>query len=188
MNDEVVHQIAEMNRARMRAKGRIPGVDEPYERRICGLASSQALVGKLVVGGEFVAGALCLKVANEYYLYAVAHDPSYDRYDVGFLGLYKTIIECIELGGAVFHFLWGESEYKYRLMGVKVDLYEVTLHRTRLDQRCWGLRSRARSPLSHKARAGIKSEIRRRRWIAVPLKWIVGLTMSRRRPESPSQL
>ena len=62
----------------------------------------------------------------------LAHDPTYDEYWLGILCCYLTMCECIQRGAEEFHFLWGRYEYKYTLQGVKRDLDNIAIYRSRM--------------------------------------------------------
>jgi hypothetical protein len=50
---------------------------------------------------------------------------------LGTLCSYLTICECIARVGSEYHFLWGQYEYKYRLLGVQRDLDCLVVYRSR---------------------------------------------------------
>ena len=62
---------------------------------------------------------------------AGAHDPAYNSLYLGVLCTYLTILEVIARNVREWHFLWGASEYKRRLGGIKHDLIAVTVYRCR---------------------------------------------------------
>jgi hypothetical protein len=43
---------------------------------------------------------------------------------------YLGICECISRGGNEYHFLWGQYEYKYRLLGAQRDFARLTIYRS----------------------------------------------------------
>lgn len=133
-NDEVdeqaIRDIVNLNRARMDDKNKVSAIDEDETERIIILAKKCGLVSVARIDGRVCAGGISFRVGSNYFLNVIAHDPAYDDCWLGILCCYLTICECIARGGKEFHFLWGEYEYKYRLLGVKRDLDKLAIYRS----------------------------------------------------------
>jgi hypothetical protein len=126
-----IARTIELNRLRMQAKNIRSGYDSSFASRIGEFCLHYGLLGTIQIEGRVVAGALCYQVGNQSYLETIAHDPEFDRYNVGQVCLYLTIKSLIERGSSSLHMLWGENEYKYRFLGVKQDLFSQSLYRSR---------------------------------------------------------
>ena len=126
----IISRIIEMNRLRMKAKNISSGYDNEFEARIIAFCRHYGLVSTVRINGKIVAGAICHEVGDQAYLEAISHDPDFNKYNVGQVCLYLTIKQMIETGKDSFHMLWGENEYKYRFLGVKQDLYFISIYRS----------------------------------------------------------
>jgi len=133
-NDEVdeqaIRDIVNLNRARMAGKNKVSAIDADETERIIILARECGLVSVARINGRVCAGGISFRVGANYFLSVIAHDSAYDNFSLGILCCYLTICECIARGGKEFHFLWGEYEYKYTLLGVKRDLDKLAIYRS----------------------------------------------------------
>lgn len=126
-----IREILQLNRSRMEGKGkRTPWTDVDV-RRMLQLARECGMVNVIMIEGRICAGTINYRVNDNYFLEVVAHAPEYNDYRLGTLCCFATICKCIAMGGAEYHFLWGQSEYKYRLGGVQHDLEHVAIFRSR---------------------------------------------------------
>jgi hypothetical protein len=126
-----IREILELNRSRMEAKGKSTPWTNADERHMLELARECGMVNVIMINGNICAGTINYRVNDNYFLEVVAHAPEYNDYRLGTLCCFATICKCIALGGAEYHFLWGQSEYKYRLGGVQRDLEHVSIFRSR---------------------------------------------------------
>jgi CelD/BcsL family acetyltransferase involved in cellulose biosynthesis len=126
----VIGRIVEMNRLRMKNKNVRSGFSTVFEKRIIEFCKYYGVVSTVSIKGRIVAGAVSYAVGNQSYLEVIAHDPEYNKYNAGQVCLYLTVKHMVESGGASFHLLWGENEYKYRFLGVKEDLYFMSIYRS----------------------------------------------------------
>lgn len=133
IDEQVVRAIVDMNRARMRGKGK-EGVGNEEVERILRTVRECGMVSVLRIGGRVCAGTINYEVGANTFLDVISHDPSYDDYRLGTLNCYLTICECIARGAQEYHFLWGRHDYKFRLLGKQRDLDHVTLYRSRAAQ------------------------------------------------------
>jgi len=129
-----VDTVIRMNHQRMAGKHKQSDIDCAEAERIWRLARECGLVGVIEIDGRICAGTIAFRSGANYFLNVLAHDPKYDEYWLGILCCYKTICEAIARRGAEFHFLWGEYDYKYMLLGVKRDLDNLIVWRSRLHQ------------------------------------------------------
>ena len=134
-NDEIdehlIQAIIDLNTARMAEKNKVSTIDEAHRAWILKIARTYGFVGAVTIDGRICAGVICSRVGANYFMHIIAHDPAYNEFRLGMLTCYMTICETIARGGKEFHFLWGQGDYKYRLLGVQHDLENLTLYRSR---------------------------------------------------------
>ncbi len=133
-----IRHIIGLNRLRMASKGKESINDEDTTRRIIRLAKECGLVGVIMIDGRICAGSINYRAGVNYFLETLAHDPEWDEYRLGTLCCYLTICECIARGGSEYHFLWGQDEYKARLLGVQRDLDDIVIYRSWLHMVLYG--------------------------------------------------
>lgn len=126
-----VREILDLNRSRMKGKGKVTPWTEKDERRILELARACGMVHVIVINGRICAGTINYRAGDNYFLEIVAHAPECDDYRLGTLCCFATICQCIAMGAKEYHFLWGQSPYKFRLGGVQQDLEHVSIFRSR---------------------------------------------------------
>ena len=125
-----VRDIIELNRARMATKNKASEIDAEETSRLTRLVQQGGLVSAMILDGRVVAGTVCSRVGQNYFMHINAHDPAYDDARLGKLCCYMTICDCIARGGKEFHFMWGRFEYKYLLLGIQRDYDELTIYRS----------------------------------------------------------
>jgi hypothetical protein len=135
-NDEIsesqLREIIALNHVRMAGKSRTSAIDEEESANIIAFAKQCGLIGIISIDGRIRAGAICYRIGDHFHLRVIGHDPQYNAYGLGMLCCYRTICECIERGGTEFHFMWGQEEYKYRLLGVQKELSHMVVYRSRI--------------------------------------------------------
>lgn len=133
-DDQIVPQdvrdIFELNRARMANKNKVSEMDEVETDRVVQLVRTRGLVSVMRLDGRVVAGTVCSRVGDNYFMHINAHDPAYDDARLGKLCCYFTIRDCIEHGGKEFHFLWGRFGFKYLMLGVQQDFDQLVVYRS----------------------------------------------------------
>lgn len=131
-SDTQLREIISLNHARMAGKSRVSAIDEAEASHIIAFAKQCGLVGIISIEGRIRAGAICYRIGDHYHLRVIGHDPEYNAYGLGMLCCYRTVCESIVRGGTMFHFMWGQEEYKYRLLGVQREMAHIVLYRSRL--------------------------------------------------------
>lgn len=131
IDEQLVQDIIDLNTARMGDKNKRSTIDEEQRNWIVKIAKMYGFIGVATINGRVCAGVICSRVGANYFMHVIAHDPQYNEYRLGMLCCYTTICEAIACGGKEFHFLWGQGEYKYRLLGVQRDLDNLTIYRSR---------------------------------------------------------
>ncbi|OWW19309.1 GNAT family N-acetyltransferase [Noviherbaspirillum denitrificans] len=133
-----IRHVISLNRLRMASKGKEAINDEDITRRIVQLSHERGMLGVILIDGRICAGSINYRVGANYFLETLAHDPAWDDYRLGTLCCYLTICECIRRGGGEYHFLWGQDEYKTRLLGVQRDLDDIVVYRSWLHMVLYG--------------------------------------------------
>lgn len=128
---QAIRDIIALNRARMAGKNKVSAIDEIQTQQSIRLAQESGLVCIAKIDGMVCAGSISFQTGSNYFFSVIAHDSRYDDCCLGYLCSYRTICECIDRKGKEFHFLWGEYEYKYSLLGQKRALDKVTIYRSR---------------------------------------------------------
>lgn len=134
IEEKHIHDIIHLNNIRMTAKGKIPeknDKDDQSIQRVVQLAKACGLVSILEIDGKVCAGTINYQAGDNYFLDVISHDPEYNDYRLGTLCCYSTIGECIARRGKEYHFLWGPSDYKFRLGGVRRGLDHLAIYRSR---------------------------------------------------------
>lgn len=135
-NDDIresdVRDIIALNKARMSGRQKSSYIDEQEEKRMLALLKLRGVVGVVTINGRVCAGTINTRFGKNYFLQVLAHDPAYDEYGLGTLCCYLTICDCILQRGNAYHFLWGQYEYKYRLLGIQRDLDHIAVYRSRM--------------------------------------------------------
>ncbi|NJO21723.1 MAG: GNAT family N-acetyltransferase [Sphingomonadales bacterium] len=128
---QVLEEIFRIHYKRMQARGIRSAIDAKYKRRIVALVRHFGLVGVLRIDGRVAAGSINYVVGDRLYSETVAHDPAYNFLKLGVLCTYLMILEVIARNVREWHFLWGASEFKQRLGGIKHDLVAIIVYRSR---------------------------------------------------------
>jgi hypothetical protein len=90
---------------------------------VCETGSIQLILHKERV----VEGTLSFVYGHEAYLVVIAHEPEFDRLNLGNICLWMTIEHLIVQGFSQYHLLWGNSPYKEQFGAVSHPLYQMTL-------------------------------------------------------------
>lgn len=132
IDEQHIREILRFNRQRMASKGRIPERSDEDAPPVMQLARECGLVSVITIDGRVRAGTINYHVGNNYFLDVISHDPAYDEYRLGTLCCFLTVCTCILMGGSEYHFLWGRSDYKYRLLGAPRNLDDLVVYRSPL--------------------------------------------------------
>ncbi|MDF3035865.1 MAG: family N-acetyltransferase [Paucimonas sp.] len=130
ITEQLVRDIVEVKRARMADKNQVMTGDDGEIERIMKIARVHGLVGVATIDDKVAAGSIGYLIGGHAFGGVLAHDPQYDSYWIGMLCCYQTISACIERGCKEYHFQWGKDEYKFRLLGVQRDLFDVVVYRS----------------------------------------------------------
>ena len=131
VSEAQVLDILRLKSNRLAGKNMSTAHHDSETEKILRLVKARGLVGIISINGQVCAGSIGYRVGTNSFGGVLAHDLEYDGYWIGMLCLYLTICECIALGCSEHHFLWGQDEFKYRMLGVQRDLDDITIYRSR---------------------------------------------------------
>lgn len=130
VSESQLREVIALNHARMAGKSRVSAINEKEAASIIAFTKQCGLTGLITIDGKIRAGAICFRIGDHFHLRVIGHDPEYNTYGLGMLCCYRTICECITRGGTMFHFMWGQEEYKYRLLGEQRQLTHIVIYRS----------------------------------------------------------
>lgn len=130
-----VREIIRLHFLRMKEKNKSTSSEDLEVDQIMKLVKEcNGFVGVATINNEICGGLINFRISNNYFMKIIAHDPRYNKFSLGRTCCFLTICECIRRGGEEFNLLWGELDYKRRLLGVKQDLDEISIFRSPLHK------------------------------------------------------
>ncbi|MDR3651532.1 MAG: GNAT family N-acetyltransferase [Paludibacter sp.] len=129
IDESIIDKIILLNKDRMEYKGKTPAIDEAFKNNIYQFARHYGCVAYIEIDGLIVAGCIATILKKRIFAHVIAHDNNFSKYNVGESCIFYLIQTSIEKGMATFHFLWGENEYKKRLLAKNHVLYFYSIHR-----------------------------------------------------------
>lgn len=126
---EIVSEIIALNINRMKSKGIMPGRSESDIVNTYLFSKHYGCVSYIEVNGTIVAGNISFLIGNRIFASVIAHDNNFSKYNVGRICQLNIIQTAIDKKMSTFHFLWGDNEYKKRLLGEPRALYSYCVHR-----------------------------------------------------------
>ncbi|HEY6913044.1 MAG TPA: GNAT family N-acetyltransferase [Paludibacter sp.] len=141
-----IDRIIQLNIARMKHKGIIPGRDNNDKINIHKFAQHYGVVSYVEIDGVIVAGNIAMILNKQIFGFVIAHDESFSKYDIAKICQLNLIQTCIEKGVSTFHLLWGDNDFKKRFLGEPHLLTSYYVYKTySLDY----MITRAKTFLSH---------------------------------------
>lgn len=126
-----VREIIRLHFLRMKEKNKNTSSEDLEVDRILKLVKEcNGFVGVATIDNEICGGLINFRIRNNYFMKIIAHDPRYNKFSLGRTCCFLTICECIRRGGEEFNLLWGQLDYKRRLLGMKLDLDEISVFRS----------------------------------------------------------
>ena len=130
IDEVIVDKIIQLNIERLKLKGRIPQIDNVYKENLYKYSQYYGFAVYLEIDGEIVAGNISTILNKGVFGRITAYNNSYSKYNVGELCAFFAIQMSIERGLTTFHFLWGESDLKKRLLAKRHLLFSYIVYRT----------------------------------------------------------
>jgi len=127
-----VRALIELKRTQFRQKGLKCGIEADEAAWIAEQAQSGGLATIALLDGRVCGGSVSLRIGNSYFATLAAYDAAFAKHGLGMLCCYLTIREKIARGAARTHLGWGRNEYKFKLLGVRHDMANLDIYRSRL--------------------------------------------------------
>lgn len=125
-----IDRIIELNIARMKHKGIIPGINSSDKVNFYKYAQHYGVVSYIEIDGEIVAGNISTMLNKRIFGFIIAHDENFSNYDVAKICQLYLIQTSIEKGLSTYHFLWGDNDYKKRFLGEPHLLTSYYIYKT----------------------------------------------------------
>lgn len=125
---KIVDKVVQLNIDRMKEKGIIHKAHFSAEN-LYRYLQYYGLAVYLEIDGEIVAGTISGVVNKRLFGFIIGHDSRFSKYSVGLLTQIFEIQVCIDRGISAIHFLWGDNDYKTRLLGKRHALYSYLIYR-----------------------------------------------------------
>jgi len=130
IDEKIIDEIILLSWNRMKSKGIIPAEDASYKKNIYKYAHYYGCVAYIEIDGVIAAGCICSIINKEIFGHVNTFDNNFSRYNPGELIAFYIIETSIEKGLSTFHFLWGKSDLKKRLLAKPHVLFSYIIFRT----------------------------------------------------------
>ena len=130
LEESIVEEIILLNSFRMKSKGIVPGIDNTFKDNIYKYSTSYGCVAYIEIDNKIVAGCISTMLNKRIFAHVIGHDNNYSKFNLGEMCFMYLIETSIERGMSAFHFLWGETEYKKRLLAKPNLLYSYYIYRS----------------------------------------------------------
>ena len=125
-----IDRIIQMNIDRMKYKGITPGRNNSDKTSFYRYSQHYGCASYIEIDGVIVAGCISTILNKRIFLQVISHDNNYSKYNVGQLCILYLIQTSIEKGLLMLHFLWGENEYKKRLLAKPHTLSSYLIYKS----------------------------------------------------------
>ena len=129
IEESLIDKIIQLNSERMKQKGNIPGIDNVEKNNIYQFSQYYGCVAYVEIDGVIVAGSINTILNKGIFGHVTAYDINFSKYNVGEICALYLIQASIERGLTTFQFLWGESEYKKKLLAKPHLLFSYFIYR-----------------------------------------------------------
>jgi hypothetical protein len=130
IEEVVINKIIQLNQERMKQKGIIFGEENHVRNKIYQYSQHYGCVAYIEIDGVIVAGFIATILNKRIFGEVIAHDNNFNKYNPGEMCTIYLIQTAIEKGMSTFHFLWGENEFKDRLLAKPRPLFSYFIYRT----------------------------------------------------------
>lgn len=130
IEQNIISKIIQLNIERMKQKGVNPGKKGADIQNIYNFSKHYGCVAYIEIDGKIIAGNICYILNDRIFGHVIAHDNNFSSYNIGYLCQLHLIKTLIEKGLFQFHFLWGNSEYKIKLLAKPHSLFSYHVYRT----------------------------------------------------------
>ncbi|ADQ80461.1 hypothetical protein Palpr_2326 [Paludibacter propionicigenes WB4] len=130
IDESIVDKILLLNSNRMQSKGTVFGIDNAFKDSICKYSTFYGCVAYIEIDGEIVAGCISTILNKNIFAHVIGHDNNYSNFNLGEMCFIYLIETSINKGLSTFHFLWGQTEYKRRLLAEPHLLFFYYIYRS----------------------------------------------------------
>lgn len=130
IDKEVIRKIIQLSYKRMRTKGITPGKDEKDVDDFYNYSKFYGQVCYIQIDGKIIAGSISYCIDNRFFLFMIAHDNDYAKYNPGQLCILFSIEKAIDMEMKTFHFLWGDNIYKQKLGGEQQKMWTYEFYKS----------------------------------------------------------
>lgn len=99
--------------------------------RIVALVKLCGFINVFLIDGRICAGSINYRVGDSVFGDVTGYDPKYEKYGLGKLCVHQTIRESIARGARKFYLGGGVFDFKKRMLGVPLQMDELTIYRSR---------------------------------------------------------
>lgn len=128
IEESIIDKIVQLSYNRMKYKGIIPGKDHKDTNDFYRYSQHYGCVAYIEINGLIVAGCISYILNQRIFLFMIAHDNNFSRYNLGQLCIIHLIQASIGKKLSTFHFLWGENDYKMKLSAKPHSLLSYTIY------------------------------------------------------------
>lgn len=129
ITEDIITRVIQLNIERMKHKGVIPGKNDADIQKIYNFSKHYGCVAYIEIDGKMIAGNICYILNNRIFGHVIAHENNFSSYNIGYLCQLHLIQTLIGKGLSKFHFLWGNSEYKLKLLAKPHSLFSYHVYR-----------------------------------------------------------
>jgi hypothetical protein len=134
VGEEHIKSILTLKAARMESKRKAFDASDREAKEILALVKAcNGSVGVATIDGHVCGGQISYRIGSNEIGFLICHDQKYNDYSLGIIICYLTVCDSIARGAVKFNFHCGREEYKYRLLGVQHDLYNLDIYRSKAD-------------------------------------------------------
>jgi len=130
IDEDIIDKIMQLNIDRMKQKGIIYGNSDHNKDNIYKYAQHYGCVSYIEIDGKIIAGNISYILNRNLFGYIIGHDNDFSSYSAGKVCQLFEIQICIESGLSKLHFLWGDNEYKERMLGKSHSMFSYFVYRT----------------------------------------------------------
>jgi len=135
IDQTLIDKIIQLDFNKLKHKGVIHGSDISnknihYKNNIFKFTYHYGCVAYIEIDGEIVAGSINTIINKSLFGHVTAYDTKYYKYNVGEICAFYLIQTCIENGLSTFHFLWGQSDLKKRMLAKPNVLFSYLIYRS----------------------------------------------------------
>lgn len=127
-----VHELIALKRTNMDDKGIAFGISPEEEAWLVKEAYGHGLLVLAVEDGQLHGGLLSLRMGEHYFAHVGAYAAPFARYSLGMLCCYQVMKETITRKAKETHLSWGRQQYKFKLRGVKREMANLDVYRSRI--------------------------------------------------------